>query len=58
MLRQGRLHVEGGYYHVMGRGLERRLIFSAVDDKTDFLERLGIGPEQTGCDCLAFVIKT
>ena len=40
MPRQGRLHIPGGYYHVIGRGLERRRIFAGVDNKIDFLERL------------------
>jgi len=42
MPRHGRLHIEGGYYHVIGRGLERRHIFSSVEDKSDFLKRLGV----------------
>jgi REP element-mobilizing transposase RayT len=58
MPRQGRLHIDGGYYHVMGRGLERRHIFSGVDDKTDFLERLGTGLEQTDSECLAFAVMS
>ncbi len=54
----GRLHIDGGYYHVMGRGLERRRIFSGNDDKEDFLERLGIGLTQTNCQCLAFAVMS
>ncbi len=42
----------------MGRGLERRRIFSGVDDKADFLERLEIGLEQTDSECLAFAIMS
>ena len=41
MPRHGRLHIPGGCYHVMGRGLERRRIFYADADKQDFLDRLG-----------------
>jgi len=37
MSRTGRLHIAGGYYHVMGRGLERRRIFATNIDKEDFL---------------------
>jgi len=58
MPRRGRLHIPGGYYHVMGRGLERRRIFSGDDDKTDFLERLGLGLEQTHSQCLAFAMMS
>lgn len=58
MPRQGRLHVPGGYYHVMGRGLERRYIFAGDEDKADFLERLGDGLFRTGCDCLAFAMMS
>jgi len=58
MPRQGRLHVPGGFYHVMGRGLERRNIFSNDEDKIDFLDRLGMGLEQTRCQCLAFAIMS
>jgi len=58
MPRTGRLHLEGGYYHVIGRGLERRRIFSGDDDKKDFLERLGLGLAQTDCQCLAFAMMS
>lgn len=43
MPRNGRLHIPGGCYHVMGRGLERRYIFHTDTDKLDFLERLEKG---------------
>ena len=42
----------------MGRGLERRRIFSSVEDKEDFLERLGEGLDRTHCQCLAFSIMS
>ena len=58
MPRQGRLHIPGGYYHVMGRGMERRRIFNSVTDKQDFLERLGEGLEQAHCQCLAWAIMS
>ena len=58
MPRTGRLHLDGGYYHVIGRGLERRRIFSGDDDKEDFLERLGIGLAQAKCQCLAFAVMS
>ena len=58
MPRHGRLHLPGGYYHVMGRGLERRSIFAGDEDKKDFLERLGVGLEQTRSQCLAFAMMS
>ncbi len=47
MPRRGRLHIDGGCYHVMGRGLERRYIFECDADKTDFLVRLEAGLAKT-----------
>jgi len=58
MPRQGRLHIPGGYYHVVGRGLERRYIFSEDEDKQDFLQRLGDGLNRTDCQCLAFAMMS
>lgn len=53
MPRMGRLHLKGGCYHVMGRGLERRAIFLKDSDKADFLERLADGLAG-GYACLAW----
>jgi len=47
MPRQGCLNISGGYYHVIGRGMERRYIFSSVEDKMDFLASLGIVLDKT-----------
>ncbi len=58
MPRTGRLHIPGGCYHVMGRGLERRRIFNQADDKNDFLERLGNIVEQSDGQCLAWAIMS
>jgi len=58
MPRQGRLHIPGGYYHVIGRGLERRRVFAGNDDKNDFLERLGEGLERSQCQCLAWAVMS
>ena len=41
MTRPLRVHVEGGWYHVFGRGLERRAIFTADRDREHFYELLG-----------------
>ena len=56
MPRIGRLHIPGGYYHIVGRGLERRRIFSTSEDKQDFLNRLSEGLEHTASRCLAWVV--
>jgi len=58
MPRQGRLHIPGGYYHVMGRGLERRRIFDQPEDKRDFLSRLGEGLERSQSQCFAWAIMS
>ena len=36
----GRLNLPGGLFHIIGRGIERRHIFSTASDKQDFLDRL------------------
>ncbi len=56
MPRLGRLHIVGGYYHVMGRGLERRDIFKTKEDKEDLLSRLAAGLEATHSQCMAWAI--
>jgi len=58
MPRRGRLHQPGGYYHVMGRGLERRRIFADVEDKEDFLARLGEGLAYTNSQCHAWAVMS
>ena len=56
MPRMGRLHVDGGCYHVMGRGIERREIFYTDADKQDFIHRLGKCLETTGISCYAWSV--
>ena len=56
MPRLGRLHIPGGCYHVMGRGLERRRIFNLDEDKQNFLERLGPVLERSETECLAWAM--
>ena len=58
MPRIGRLHIPGGCYHVMGRGLERRRVFATDEDKRDFLERLAIELEHTQTECLAWCVMS
>lgn len=56
MPRRGRLHIPGGCYHVMGRGLERRHIFEKPVDKKDFLSRFGENLQRQNAQCLAWAI--
>ncbi len=56
MPRIGRLHIPGGCYHVMGRGLERRRILATDTDKQDFIDRLGTGLPETGTQCFAWAM--
>jgi len=58
MPRIGRLHIPGGYYHVMGRGLERRFIFETNTDKNDFLSRFGVGLIRANACCLAWALMS
>lgn len=58
MPRVGRLHIPGGYYHVISRGLERRFIFETDVDKNDFLVRLGKGLSRTNTRCLAWALMS
>ena len=48
MPRSARLDAPGVLHHVMGRGIEKRRIFLADDDRNDFLSRLGLLSEE-GC---------
>lgn len=48
MPRKGRIHIEGGIYHVIQRGIERREIFKDNKDREEFLNRLAEGIKDTG----------
>lgn len=50
----GRLHVPGGCYHLIGRGLERLYIFDDTADKLNFLNRLGVNLVRAQCQCLTW----
>lgn len=52
----GRLHIPGGCYHVIGRGLERRYIFRETADKRDFLSRLKSNLPRSQSQCLAWAV--
>lgn len=58
MPRTGRLHIPGGYYHVIGRGLERRFIFGDDADKKNFLSRLGNNLPRFEMQCLAWTVMS
>ncbi len=58
MPRKGRLHIPGGCYHVIGRGLERRYIFKHAEDKEEFLARLGENLSRSGAQCLAWAMMS
>jgi len=49
----GRLHIVGGYYHVMGRGLVRCRLVSGKTDKEDFISRLALLLKELPFECLA-----
>lgn len=56
MARQGRIHIEGGIYHVIQRGLERKEIFKDNFDREEFLSRLEKGLKETGHKCYGWVL--
>ena len=58
MPRIGRLHIPGGFYHVIGRGLERRYVFEADADKIDFLARFGESLLRVDARCLDWALMS
>lgn len=54
----GRLHISGGCYHDLGRGLEYRTIFEGVADKLNFLRRFGGCLPRCEVQCLAGAIMS
>lgn len=54
MPRQGRIHIVGGIYHIMQRGIERRDIFNDEEDREEFLDRLSNGLKETNHKCYAW----
>lgn len=58
MPRVGRLHIAGGLYHVMGRGLERRWIFEEDADKEWFLNRFGECLNKAKAQCFAWSLMS
>jgi REP element-mobilizing transposase RayT len=56
MARPLRLDIEGGWYHVMNRGLEKRRIFPDQRANEHFLELLGVMPARFGLKIHAYVL--
>ncbi|HYY31051.1 MAG TPA: transposase [Chthoniobacterales bacterium] len=56
MARPTRLHVEGGWYLVVNRGIERRAIFRGSAGYEHFIELLGELPQRFGVKVHAFVL--
>lgn len=56
MPRQGRINIEGGIYHVIQRGLERREIFRDDIDRKEFICRLADGLKNTKHKCYGWVL--
>jgi len=46
MARKPRLEVEGGLYHLIVRGVDRRDIFHSPEDSRKFLSLLGVQKEK------------
>jgi hypothetical protein len=56
MPRAPRLDVEGGVYHVMARGVERRAIFRDDTDRQNFLRQLDAVAEGDDLTVFAYVL--
>ncbi len=56
MPRQGRITIEGGIYHIIQRGIERRKIYRDDDDRREFLKRLEEGLKRSGNQCYGWVL--
>ena len=54
MPRDKRINLPGVIYHVISRGIEGGKIFRDNEDRNEFLRRLEIGLEKTGCQCIAW----
>ncbi len=58
MPRKGRLLIPGACYHIIGRGFERRDVFSEPEHKQDFLRRLEKGLFKVGAQCFAWALMS
>jgi putative transposase len=48
--------MEGGWYHITGRGNERRPIFWEVEDRLRFLDQLGEMVDRFACQLYAYIL--
>jgi putative transposase len=58
MARKPRLEVEGGLYHIITRGVDRRDIFHSLEDHQKFLSLLGIQKEKLPFFLYAYCLMT
>ncbi|MFC1643462.1 transposase [Chlamydiota bacterium] len=58
MPRDKRIDIPGAIHHVITRGLERRDIFLDAADRKEFLSRLELALEKTGCQCLSWALMS
>ncbi|MBZ5534714.1 MAG: transposase [Acidobacteriia bacterium] len=56
MSRPLRINMEGGWYHITGRGNERRPIFWEDDDRQRFLDQLAEMVDRFACQLYAYVL--
>ena len=56
MTRPLRIQHEGGWYHVINRGIAREAIFRDVRDRVHFVELLGGMSARYGLDVHAYVL--
>ena len=56
MPRLARLDAPGILHHVMGRGIERKTIFTNDTDRNDFIDRLAALAEEGAMDVYAWVL--
>jgi putative transposase len=56
MARPTRLDIEGGWYHVINRGIERRAIFRGAAGYEHFIQLVGTLPQRFGVKVHAFVL--
>ena len=56
MPRGPRIDVEGGLYHVIARGIERRAVFRDDQDRKGLIERLSVLVQEESIDLFAYVL--
>ena len=56
MPRLARVDAPGILHHVMGRGIERKEIFTSDTDRNDFIDRLAALSEEGAMDVYAWVL--